>query len=122
MVNGQLEKKMDLDPVIKSNGASHKSEGKPAINIIDPGFLIDIAKVMSMGEAKYGKANWMGGGSYESWVASALRHIEAFNRGENLDQESGLPHLAHAAVNCLMIEGWRRNSVGQDDRRFKGWK
>ena len=37
------------------------------------------------------------------YLAATLRHLSAHARGERLDAESGLPHLAHAAVDVLFL-------------------
>ena len=36
---------------------------------------------------------------------AAMRHLDAWHRGEVNDEESGLPHLAHAAC-CLLFVMW----------------
>ncbi len=50
---------------------------------------------------KYGAWNWSMVSDLERrYLAAAMRHINAYRAGEMLDQESGLPHLAHAMC-CL---------------------
>jgi hypothetical protein len=61
--------------------------------------------ILGHGATKYSKHNWRHGLEYSRLVAATLRHVTAFNRGEDLDSESGLPHSAHAMC-CLMFLTW----------------
>jgi len=36
-------------------------------------------------------------------LAAVMRHMMKFNGGEELDDESGLPHLAHALATLMMV-------------------
>jgi hypothetical protein len=101
--------------------AAHKSEGKAAVGDIDPGFIIDMGWVLSQGLTKYpndedGKPNWYKGGSYRSFCASILRHALKLAWGEDFDEESGLPHASHIAVDAMFIGSWMQRGVGKDDR------
>lgn len=37
------------------------------------------------------------------YLSAMYRHLAAIERGEELDDESGLPHLAHVATNALFL-------------------
>lgn len=66
----------------------------------------DIVKVLGFGMIKYARDNWQKVPEPElRYIAAALRHIFAYQKGEKNDPESGLPHLAHAAC-CLLFTGW----------------
>lgn len=63
----------------------------------------EIVEVLTFGAAKYGDANWRKvTDARKRYLAAARRHLAAWMRGERLDSESGLPHLAHAAT-CVMF-------------------
>jgi hypothetical protein len=49
-------------------------------------------------------------------VGAVLRHTFAWMRGESIDPESGLSHLAHAACGLLFLLAYELNNVGTDDR------
>jgi formamidopyrimidine-DNA glycosylase len=53
-------------------------------------------------------------------LAAALRHIYAHLRGETLDKESGLAHLAHAGC-AVMMGAWlyRHPEAQKEDDRFE---
>jgi hypothetical protein len=78
--------------------------------------LEDIARVYAYGAKKYSEHNWRKGYPW-SWSFSALmRHLWAFWRGEDLDAESGLPHLSHAGFHVLTLLWFRRYRPAKDDR------
>lgn len=86
--------------------------------LLPPGALIEIAKVFTFGAQKYGEDNWRNGIGYRRLISASLRHINAYNAGDNLDPESGISHLAHAACNILMLLEYDNLGLGKDDR----WK
>lgn len=84
-----------------SSGTKHDS-GKAPLNLLPTNSLIEIAKVLGFGASKYAAHNWKGGLKESRLIAAALRHIMAYNDGEDLDPESGISHIAHAGC-CLMF-------------------
>ncbi|MES7616818.1 dATP/dGTP diphosphohydrolase domain-containing protein, partial [Cutibacterium acnes] len=49
-------------------------------------------------------------------VDALYRHLLSWQQGNNLDHESGLPHLAHAAWHCLALLAYQQHNAGQDTR------
>jgi hypothetical protein len=68
--------------------------------------LEEILKVLEFGAEKYAPDNWMyvedGLNRYQE---AAMRHLIASMRGEKLDSESGLSHLAHLGC-CVLFALW----------------
>lgn len=62
-----------------------------------------LAKVYGMGAKKYDDNNWRLGYKWSLNYAAMQRHLLAFWSGQDLDEESGLPHLAHAAWHCFAL-------------------
>lgn len=75
---------------------------KPQLAYLPSRALEDVARVMDYGAAKYDRDNWRKCSQPLRMASAALRHIFARLRGERIDPESGLPHLAHAAT-CLLM-------------------
>jgi hypothetical protein len=77
--------------------------GKPRWDLLPFAALEDVARVLEFGARKYAPDNWR---KVEGWrwryTRAGFGHLAAFARGEKLDPESGLPHLAHAAC-CLLF-------------------
>ena len=76
---------------------------KPPIDLIEPSFLTGIANVLAHGADKYAAHNWRGGIETSRLYAATQRHLNAFWSGEDIDPESGLPHLYHAACSLMFL-------------------
>lgn len=98
-----------------SNGTKHDA-GKAPLDLISPIAIVATAEVLAHGRAKYGPHNWRGGLSYGRLLAAVLRHLFAFMRGEDLDPETGLPHLDHAACGIMFLQEFYRTRKDLDDR------
>src|SRR3990167_10818972 len=81
-------------------GGIKYDDGKAPLNLLATDWLIEVAKVLEKGAGKYGKHNWRNGMEFSRLIAASLRHLLAFNKGEDLDPEFKLSHLAHATC-CL---------------------
>lgn len=63
-----------------------------------------VVLVLEHGERKYGRNNWKKLEHLESRYQKALwRHLVALTKGESLDPETKLPHLAHLVCSALFI-------------------
>lgn len=96
-------------------GIKHDT-GKPPITLLDRDFLEGTAQVMRFGAEKYGRHNWCKGISHTRLADAAMRHLIAWASGEDIDPESGLPHIDHAAASINMLRGNQRLHPGMDDR------
>lgn len=99
--------------------AKKESAGKLRLDLIPPEVLQVLAEVFEYGASKYGEGNWEQGFPAGQLIGAARRHDLAFVRGGDYDPESGLPHLAHAAVNYLMLETLRMRAIAQDIQSVK---
>lgn len=77
--------------------------GKPRVDLVDPKWLLDLARVLGYGAEKYSAHNWRSGLNWSRLYAAAQRHLLAFQSGELNDPESGQSHLLHAACNLMML-------------------
>lgn len=75
-----------------------------------------IAEVLTFGAKKYDAHNWRGGIEYSRLIGAALRHLTAYNDGEDKDPESGLSHLAHLGCCVLFLLEQENKGTGLDDR------
>jgi hypothetical protein len=91
-------------------------EGKPRIDLVPPAAITAAARVFTYGARKYGDHNWKDGIAFSRLYSALWRHMLAWWDGENLDVESGLPHLSHALVNLCMIIDLQENLSECDDR------
>ena len=63
-----------------------------------------------------GSWNWAKGMAWSVPFACLMRHLAAWQRGEEVDAESGLPHLAHAMCNLRMLTLFSKTYKEGDDR------
>lgn len=96
-------------------GVKH-DDGKPRMDLLPFDSLEEVAKVLSYGAQKYGAHNWRKGFDYSRLVGATLRHLSAWQSGQDTDKETGLSHLAHAAASLLFIIAQEKEGTGKDDR------
>lgn len=78
--------------------------------------LEDVVYVLMFGAQKYARDNWQKvPNPKQRYIAAAMRHIVAYQKGEKKDSESGLPHLAHAAC-CILFTAWFDKKEEQDEK------
>lgn len=88
---------------------------KLRFELIPPSALAEVAKILTVGAAKYGDRNWENG-MYWGRVYSALqRHANAFWAGESFDPE-GFHHMGAVAVNAMFLYIYDTRNLGTDNR------
>lgn len=90
--------------------------GKPRLDLLPARPLLDIARVLTFGAAKYDDHNWRRGMRWGRVYASLVRHLLAWHAGEDNDPETGLPHLAHAGCCVLFLLEYAHANPELDDR------
>ena len=108
-----------LEPNKSSTGSLRLNRGKPEVSQLDPRFIIELAGLMTKSAKKYGKFNWALGQEFHTPYDSAQRHLMKFMSGEDVDDESGLNHLIHAAANIMIMWTSQRLNNKDLDTRFK---
>jgi len=89
-------------------------DGKVDWSYLPSGPVGEILKIYAGGAKKYGRGNYLKGIHYSRVFSAAMRHLWAWWRGEELDQESGLSHLAHAAWNVITLLEYTQGIKYQD--------
>lgn len=104
------------------SGVKH-DQGKTRYELLPPEFLEAVASILTFGAQKYADRNWERGIKYSRVFGALMRHLWAWWRGNNLDDETGKSHLWHAGC-CLafLITYETRNMSGFDDRPAHGDK
>jgi hypothetical protein len=104
-------------PVCKERIEAIKfDEDKPSMSLVPPKALQEVAKVFTFGAKKYGEDNWRKGFKYRRLLSAGMRHRNAFNCREDLDEETGLCHLAHSIACDMMLLEQYLKGFGEDDR------
>ena len=77
---------------------------KPKMHLLPPKAITEVAKVLTFGAQKYDEENWRKLDNLQNrYSSAALRHIFAHIDDSELDEDSGLSHLAHA-ICCLLFK------------------
>lgn len=97
-------------------GGVKDNRGKPRLDLIPTKPLMAMGEVLDFGTRKYKPHNWRLGLKWGDTLASAQRHILAFLDGEDLDPETGKPHLAHALCQVTFATEYYLTGTGIDDR------
>lgn len=78
-------------------------ENKLPVHLVPPTAVAALARCFAEGAVKYGPYNWRTARiSSTVYYAAALRHLMAWYDGEDIDSDSGLPHI-HKAMACLAM-------------------
>ena len=76
---------------------------KPDLSLLSPIALTLLGRVLTFGASKYSPNNWRKGIDQSRLVAALLRHVFAHMAGIEEDEETHLPHIAHAMCCCMFI-------------------
>ena len=90
--------------------------GKSSLSIIPFEPTLKVSRVFSYGAKKYGMNNWRKGHLQLDLLDSCLRHVYSHIEGFDIDGESGLSHLSHAAANLFIIMQQIHDKTSVDNR------
>lgn len=93
-----------------------KNEGKLRYDLLHPYSMEQLAQIFTFGSQKYAPRNWEKGMPWSKILASLKRHTAAIERGEDIDQESGLLHSAHVECNAHFLTAYYKIFPEGDDR------
>lgn len=101
-----------------SQQGSKDDSNKLRYDLLPYDALEEVIKIFMFGAARRGERNWEKGIAYSRIFSAAQRHLSCwFQKREQLDSESHLPHLAHAACNILFLLAYELRQIpGLDDR------
>ena len=99
-----------------------KDDGKPPLSLLSTKALVGVARVMAFGAKKYSTHGWRdNAGEWSRMLSAAMRHITAFNDGEDFDPETGESHIDHAMCCLMFLSEYQKAGLGDDDRyRYYG--
>jgi hypothetical protein len=103
--------------IAKAAGTALKfDQDKLPLHLLSTEAMNQTAAVLAFGAQKYAEHNWRAGFAWSRPLSAAMRHITAFNAGEDRDPESGLSHLAHAACCIMFLLEFEKTHQHLDDR------
>lgn len=100
----------------RNEAKAEEAKGKTMVSLVPPARILGEAKAFQAGLETYERDDWRKGGDWSQYYDAAMRHLLAFQSGEMLDPESGLPHLDHARASLSILQTWVEDGLGTDDR------
>lgn len=116
-----------MNPTDRKNTNPKDAVGtaKVPFSTISAPVLGELGLAMLEGARKYGRHNFRHSGVRASvYYDAALRHLAAFWEGQNIDPDSGLPHVVKAIACCVVLRDSQIQGNWVDDRPPKspdGW-
>jgi len=102
--------------VTDAKTGGQKGQKLAQFSSLDPRSLLEVAKVAGFGARKYAHLNFTKGFDWNLAYDALQRHVHEFWAGNDIDEESGLPHMAHAAWQCLCLLTFSLRKRGTDNR------
>ena len=118
--------KDDEVKTISKTGGVRYNGAKPKLSIVPPELEEAVAEVLwksaDVNGGKYELHNWRNGLPLTETVDSTIRHLKAFvhcKHEDDLDPDSKLHHLKHAATNIAFLLHFVENDYKGLDDRYK---
>lgn len=90
---------------INTSGRKYDNN-KPRYSLLPENTVFNVVQVLEYGAIKYEVDNWQKVPDARTrYYDAAMRHIDDWWNGSEIDEESSLPHLAHA-ICCLLFLLW----------------
>ena len=100
-----------------ANGRETKKHdgAKIRLELIAPLAELGLAMQLTLGAAKYAEDGWRQLRSEQRRIRGALkRHVNAIERGEFWDEETGMPHAVAAHTNTMFLAEWAMQEVEEE--------
>ena len=101
--NGYDRNSLELEPK-GVNPKQQYGDLKVPLHLVPAPAMAAIAMGLKEGARKYGAYNWRTlTVEAETYIGAALRHLMAWQDGEDIDPDSGNPHLFHAMASLAIL-------------------
>ncbi len=91
---------------------------KLRLELLPPDAIGEIALVLTKGANKYTPRNWEKGIAYGRVYGALQRHLAEFWKGNDIDPEWGIHHLAHAGCCLLFLLSYELRGMKKWDDRL----
>lgn len=89
---------------LKESIKNDRKDGKLRWELLPLPTLEKVVEVYTKGAEKYGPNNWQNlPDGYQRYKAAMLRHLVEYEKGNEIDSDTGCHHLAQVAWNALAI-------------------
>lgn len=87
----------------KITNEAKDTKGKTRLELVLPSTIEWLGRIRTYGVQKYKNPDNWKKVPKDQYVGAAMRHFEKYRKGEYLDDESGMPHLAHTMCNLMFL-------------------
>ena len=109
-----------FDPIVSDGSGNPKARVgalKAPLHLVPPALSIGAAYALKDGAAKYGAYNWREEPiNVSTYIGAILRHLYAYQDGEDDAKDSGVSHLSHIAACCALLMDSKAHGSLVDDR------
>ncbi len=102
--------------VVNEKTGGEKGSKDERFDLIPYGALAKVARHYGIGARKYAPWNWRRGYDWSLSLGALGRHYAAFMDGEDIDPETGSPHMAAVAFHALTVLTFMDEHPELDDR------
>lgn len=111
------ERTAKMNAALTENPKESAGRKKCPMHLLSPSAMRETANALGHGATKYKARNYRTAGvNATTYVGAILRHLSAWNDGEDLDPESGLSHIAHVAACADILLDTMACGMMNDDR------
>ena len=86
-------------------------------DLVPPDVMLELAEHYGKGSLKYDDRNWEKGYDWGLSVAALERHLNAWKRGEDFDEETGSSHLVAVIWHAVALRWFQLHDKGKDFRQ-----
>jgi hypothetical protein len=101
---------------VTSSTGGQKGKKLARFDLLPPEALRQVAELYGKGAEKYDDHNWRRGYDWSLSFGAMMRHAWAFWNGEEIDPETGCPHLTSVIFHALSLLTFMDEQRGFDDR------
>lgn len=89
------------------------------LTLYPPEIIVALGELYKIGARRYADRNWEKGMDWGQAYSALQRHLLKWLMGEEIDPETGSPHLVAATWNCITLYTYSMRGVGTDTRAKK---
>lgn len=108
----------NAEEATKPSGVKN-DKGKMRLDLIPAEAKEALGRILTYGAEKYDDNNWRKGIVYSRLLGAVYRHLVLFEKGVDLDDESGLRHIDHALCNLAFLSTFVEENREELDDRFR---
>lgn len=106
---------------LKTGQGSRKNTDKVRFDLLEPYAQFVKASIFTKGARKYAVHNWLQGMAWSKCYASALRHQNAWARGEDYDYDPTCPGCQDSVLNGTLDQWKCTNHTGELHSALAAW-